>query len=85
MEEALHYFKDHVLDLYTDVADLHTGNSVNRPNSLKEETYLCPSVTAYVRPLRAINTEGYWRTIVNNVKVGFNSMQSVLQGWIKTI
>ncbi|XP_045118461.1 neurotrophin 1-like [Portunus trituberculatus] len=71
MEEALHYFKHHLLTLYADLADLYTGNSVNRPKTLTEETYLCPSETAYVRPLRAINTEGYWRTIVNNVKVDY--------------
>ena len=35
---------------------------------MEEETYLCPSETAYIRPLRAINTDGKWRVIINNLK-----------------
>ncbi|KAK7084942.1 Spaetzle [Halocaridina rubra] len=69
--EAIHYHKENVLSLYADVADLSTANSVYRPRYLKEETYLCPSDTSYVRPLRAVNTEGHWRIIVNNVKVDY--------------
>merc|ERR1740137_96109 len=45
-----------LLSLYADVADLNTELSVERPNILEEETYLCPSETAYVQPLRAINS-----------------------------
>lgn len=68
---ALEYHKKAVLDLYADVADLNTANSVVRPNTLDEETYLCPSDTSYVRPLRAVNTDGKWRLIVNNIKVDY--------------
>ncbi|KAG7156352.1 Neurotrophin 1-like 6 [Homarus americanus] len=67
-----HYEK--VLSLYADVADLNTELSVERPNVLEEETYLCPSETAYVRPLRAQNTIGKWRVIVNNVDVHYQTL-----------
>nr|XP_045615539.1 putative protein TPRXL [Procambarus clarkii] len=60
-----------VLSLYAEVEDLNTELSVDRPKTLKEETYLCPSETAYVRPLRAENTEGKWRVIVNNIKAHY--------------
>merc|ERR1719320_868236 len=64
-----HYEK--LLALYADVADLDTKLSVERPNTLAEETYLCPSTTAYIRPLRAINTQGKWRVIINNAEVHY--------------
>ncbi|KAF2361973.1 Spaetzle [Trinorchestia longiramus] len=60
-----------VLDLYADFADLNTASSVVRPLHLNDETYLCPSYTAYVRPLRALDIKGRWRTIVNGVKVDY--------------
>ncbi|XP_045118896.1 uncharacterized protein LOC123508926 [Portunus trituberculatus] len=68
---AAHYEK--MLTLYTDVANLNTHQSVDLPTSQTEETYLCPSETAYVRPLRAINTEGKWRVIVNGIKVHYET------------
>ncbi|MPC65102.1 neurotrophin 1-like [Portunus trituberculatus] len=74
IQHALQYNAHHVLDLYADVADLNTALSVERPKTLDEETYLCPSATAYVRPLRAINTEGKWRVIVNNVEVHYQTL-----------
>ena len=40
-----------------------------RLTEIEEETYLCPSEVGYVRPLRAVNTDGKWRVIVNNIKV----------------
>ncbi|XP_063607859.1 neurotrophin 1-like [Penaeus indicus] len=58
---------------YADVADLNTELSVDRPNTLDEETYLCPSETAYVRPLRAQNTEGKWRVVVNNIDAHYQT------------
>ncbi|CAL4124509.1 unnamed protein product [Meganyctiphanes norvegica] len=71
-----HYEK--LLPLYADVADLDTKLSVERPNTLAEETYLCPSVTSYIKPLRAINTAGKWRVIVNEVEVHYETLtQSV--------
>ena len=45
---------------------------------LVQETYLCPSETAYIQPLRAINTDGKWRVIVNAVKAHYEDLtQSV--------
>ncbi|CAL4124464.1 unnamed protein product, partial [Meganyctiphanes norvegica] len=39
---------------------------------LEEETYLCPSEVAYIKPLRAVNSEGKWRIIVNNVPLHYD-------------
>lgn len=73
IKAALEYHKVAVLSLYADVADLNTANSVVRPNTLAEETYLCPSDTNYVRPLRVVNTEGKWKVIVNNIKIDYDT------------
>nr|XP_045615535.1 uncharacterized protein LOC123768795 [Procambarus clarkii] len=59
--------------LYADVGTLTTEHSVGRPKTLQEEMYLCPSDTAYVKPLRVQNNEGKWRVIVNNVKVNYET------------
>lgn len=64
---ALDQHYDAVLSLYKDVA-VTTVNSVDTLKAMAEETYLCPSLTAYVQPLRAINVEGKWRVIVNKVE-----------------
>ncbi|XP_045118905.1 neurotrophin 1-like [Portunus trituberculatus] len=74
IKHAAEYHYEKLLSLYADVADLSTELSVERPKTLDEETYLCPSATAYVRPLRAINTEGKWRVIVNNVDVHYETL-----------
>ncbi|XP_063840981.1 uncharacterized protein LOC135089346 isoform X2 [Scylla paramamosain] len=66
---AYHYEK--MLTLYTDVANLNTHQSADLTSYQTKETYLCPSETAYVRPLRAVNTEGKWRVIVNGIKVHY--------------
>jgi len=44
---------------------------VDRIDHIDEETYLCPSETNYVRPLRAVNTDEKWRIVVNNIKVDY--------------
>ncbi len=41
---------------------------------LPQETYLCPSVTKYIQPLRAVNTQGKWRVIVNHVKAHYETL-----------
>ena len=56
-----------VLALYKNVV-AETANSVDTLSKLEDETYLCPSATSYVQPLRAVNTKGKWRTIVNKVE-----------------
>ncbi len=61
-----HY--DLVRSVYKD-AFVETENSVDDLEDLEDETYLCPSVTAYVKPLRAVNSHGKWKVIVNNVKL----------------
>lgn len=43
-------------------------------NSLEEENYLCPSETAYVQPLRAVNVLGKWKIIVNRVKAHYDTL-----------
>jgi len=68
-----HHFKK-VWSLYADVVDLNTELSVERPNTLEEETYLCPSETIYVKPLRAINTEGKWRVIINDIEAHYKTL-----------
>jgi hypothetical protein len=45
----------------------NTENSVERLKELVQETYLCPSQTGYIMPLRAVNTAGKWRVMVNGV------------------
>ncbi|XP_047472898.1 uncharacterized protein LOC125027809 [Penaeus chinensis] len=74
IKHAAEYHYEKLLSLYADVADLNTELSVDRPNSLDEETYLCPSETAYVRPLRAQNTEGKWRVVVNNIDAHYQTL-----------
>lgn len=74
IKHAIQYHFTKVIDLYADVEDLNTELSVERPNTLDEETYLCPSETAYVRPLRAVNTDGKWRIIVNNVETHYKTL-----------
>ncbi|KAK7084713.1 Spaetzle [Halocaridina rubra] len=74
LQHALQYNAHHVISLYADVAELNTALSVERPKTLKEETYLCPSETSYVKPLRAINTDGKWRVIVNNVDIHYQTL-----------
>ncbi|XP_069995757.1 neurotrophin 1-like [Penaeus vannamei] len=73
VRHAVDYHFSKVIDLYADVAELNTELSVERPNTLEEETYLCPSETAYVKPLRAQNTESKWRVIVNNIEAHYQT------------
>ncbi|XP_045118559.1 LOW QUALITY PROTEIN: extensin-like [Portunus trituberculatus] len=74
IKQAIRYHLDKFNHLYADVADLNTELSVEGPEELQEENYLCPSVTAYVKPLRAKNTEGKWRVVVNNVDIHYETV-----------
>jgi len=74
IKHAVDYHFSKVIDLYADVAEPDTELSVERPNTLEEETYLCPSETAYVKPLRAQNTDGKWRVIVNNIEAHYQTL-----------
>ncbi|XP_042859258.1 protein spaetzle-like [Penaeus japonicus] len=73
IKHAIQYHLDKFNHLYADVADLDTELSVERPETLDEETYLCPSETAYIRPLRAQNTEGKWRVVVNEIELHYKT------------
>lgn len=73
IEHALQYHYEGVQAIYKDVL-ANTENSVDRLKEIVQETYLCPSVSAYIMPLRAINTNGKWRVIVNGVKAHYETL-----------
>lgn len=73
IEKAIEYHYDSVQQMYKDVL-ANTDNSVARLKDIVEETYLCPSETAYVQPLRAVNVHGKWRIIVNAVKAHYETL-----------
>jgi len=73
IEAALQYHYDGVQTLYKDVL-ANTDNSIDRLNEIVQETYICPSVTAYIQPLRAVNTDGKWRIVVNGVKAHYETL-----------
>ena len=77
IQYALDQHYEAVLDLYKNVV-VNTENSVDSLDKLAQETFLCPSVTSYVQPLRAINADGKWRVIVNKVETyGYKFDQDV--------
>jgi hypothetical protein len=73
ISHAIEYNYTGVAALYKDVL-ANTENSVDRLLELGQETYLCPSVTAYVTPLRAVNAAGKWRIIVNGVSAHYETL-----------
>merc|ERR1711990_1198260 len=73
IEHALQYHHEGVQAIYKDVL-ANTENSVDRLKEIVQETYLCPSVTAYIQPLRAVNTDGKWRVVVNGVKAHYETL-----------
>jgi len=73
IEHALQYHYEGVQAIYKDVL-ANTENSVERLKEIVEETYLCPSVTAYIQPRRAVNTAGKWRIVVNGVKAHYETL-----------
>jgi len=73
IQKAIEYHYDSVQQLYKDVV-ADTVNSVDRLKELDDETYLCPSETAYIQPKRAINIHGKWRIIVNKVKAHYETL-----------
>nr|XP_053633971.1 uncharacterized protein LOC128689638 [Cherax quadricarinatus] len=79
IKDALRYHKTGVLPLYADVVDLGTASSTDRPLHLDEESYLCPYETSYIRPLRAINTDGQWRIIVNNIHEDYETFTQTVR------
>ena len=73
IQEALEYHYDAVQQMYKDVL-ANTDNSVDRLNEIIQETYLCPTETAYIQPLRAVNVNGDWKIIVNHVKAHYETL-----------
>ena len=73
IQHAVEYHYAAVAALYKDVL-ANTENSVDGLTIPEQEIYLCPSVVDYIRPLRAINTEGQWRVVVNNVKAHYETL-----------
>jgi len=73
ISHAIEYNYAGVAALYKDVL-ANTENSVDRLLELGQETYLCPSVTGYVTPLRAVNAAGKWRIIVNGVSAHYETL-----------
>ena len=73
IQHAVEYHYAAVAALYKDVL-ANTENSVDGFTVPEQETYLCPSHVDYIRPLRAINTEGQWRIVVNNVKAHYETL-----------
>jgi len=73
IEAAITYHYDSVQQMYKDVL-ANTDNSVDRLKEIVEETYLCPSETAYIQPVAAVNVNGKWRFIVNNVKAHYETL-----------
>ncbi|XP_046453980.1 protein spaetzle-like [Daphnia pulex] len=67
VQQALDQHYQAVVAFYKDKL-ANTENSVDGLDKLNDEVYLCPSSTDYVRPFRAINVDGKWRTIVNGVE-----------------
>ena len=66
IRRTLTYHFDDVINMYRDVK-VKTDNSVAGLLEIIEETYLCPAEVAYIKPLRAINKNGEWRWIVNDI------------------
>merc|ERR1711892_1568020 len=73
ISHAIEYNYAGVAALYKDVL-ANTENSVDRLVELNQETYLCPSTTGYLMPLRAVNTAGKWRIVVNGVKAHYETL-----------
>lgn len=67
IENALFYHFHAVAQMYKDVL-VDTSLSVNGISSLTNELYLCPAKVDYVQPLRALNSNGEWRIIVNQIQ-----------------
>ena len=76
IQQAIEYNYDAVQQLYKDVL-ANTENSVDRLKDIIQETYLCPSETKYIQPLRAVNVHGKWRIIVNHVKAHYELLSQV--------
>ena len=48
---------------------IETQNSIDGILTPRDENFLCPSSVQYVKPVRAINSKGEWRIVLNHLKV----------------
>ena len=68
IENSLFYHHHSVYQMYKDVHNINTQNSIANITTLRDETYLCPSTVKYVKPVRAINSKGEWRILLNHLR-----------------
>jgi hypothetical protein len=64
---------DNLVDGLTSLSEKHydysnyTGKTFEKANWIGEEGYICPSNVHYARPLRALNVDGEWRAIIQDI------------------
>ncbi|XP_046641347.1 neurotrophin 1-like [Daphnia pulicaria] len=64
---------DNLVDGLTSLSEKHydysnyTGKTFEMSNWIGEEGYICPSNVHYARPLRALNVDGEWRAIIQDI------------------
>ena len=45
----------------------------------QESSYLCPSHVKYAKPLRALNSEGKWSIIVNDIPANYDHLTQTVR------
>ncbi len=79
IEHAIKYHYHAVASIYKDVL-LTTDLSVDGLATLEQEnTYLCPSRVEYAKPLRALNSHGKWRIIVNDIPANYDHLTQTVR------
>ncbi|XP_057378380.1 neurotrophin 1-like [Daphnia carinata] len=64
---------DNLVDGLTSLSEDHfeypdyNGTAFEKGNWIGDEGYICPSDVLYTRPLRAVNADGEWRVIVQDI------------------
>ncbi|CAG0899942.1 unnamed protein product [Darwinula stevensoni] len=78
MKGAIENHAEKFNEIYADVADQHTKDTVETITYIDDETYLCPSDVLFVRPKRARNVEGKWKIVVN-LEEGYHSFTQTVR------
>lgn len=79
IEHAIKYHYHAVASIYKDVL-LTTDLSVDGLATLEQESsYLCPSTVKYGKPLRAINANGEWSIIVNDIPANYDHLTQTVR------
>ncbi|EFX76443.1 hypothetical protein DAPPUDRAFT_249009 [Daphnia pulex] len=75
---------DNLVDGLTSLSEKHydysnyKGKTFEMSNWVGEEGYICPSNVHYARPLRALNVDGEWRAIIQDIAwPGYTQTQRV--------